>query len=92
MSDDERAARYRDLFGSARDHANDCAYCPLCTVIAAVRKTRPDLMSHLATAAKELVLAAGIVMEEAGEIFSSAASPEPGPPVDVAEVRRIDAL
>lgn len=64
----ERAARYSDLFGAAdHQHADpsDCAYCPICSVIAVVRKTNPEVLEHLAAAARELIVAAGILLEEA---------------------------
>lgn len=87
MSDQEtgRAARYSDLFGAGHEHASDCAYCPICATIAVVRETRPELLEHLAAAAKELVIAAGILMDEAGEVLQRAAAdakppkPERGP-------------
>ena len=50
------------------EHPSDCAYCPICATIAVVRKTRPEVLDHLATAARELIAAAGIILEEAGEI------------------------
>ena len=67
----ERAARYSDLFGAA-DHEHgdpsDCAYCPICSVIAVVRKTNPEVLEHLAAAARELIVAAGILLEEAENV------------------------
>jgi len=69
MSEELRAARYEDLF--ERSHVSDCAYCPICTTISVVRKTKPELLDHLASAARELVVAAGILLEEAGDIIGS---------------------
>lgn len=81
-SEGRRAARKSDLFGHEKfdrsqpapaeghafEHASDCAYCPICATIAVVRKTRPEVLDHLAAAARELIVAAGIILEEAGEI------------------------
>lgn len=86
----ERAARYSDLFGSGHGHASDCAYCPICATIAVVRETRPEVLDHLAAAARELVLAAGILVEEAGEVLDrAAADPARKPPAEN-KVRRIN--
>lgn len=67
MTEDTRGARYSDLFEEAHDHTSDCAYCPICATIAAVRNTKPEVLEHLAAAARELVLAAGLFLEHAGE-------------------------
>lgn len=90
MSEEERAARYEDLFERGHDHGSDCAYCPICATIAVVRKTKPEILDHLAAAAKELIIAAGILLEEAGEVIGTDAGgrgKEPAPP---AQIRRID--
>ena len=86
-SEARRAARKSDLFGHERfdrsqaeephEHTSDCAYCPLCATIAVVRKTRPEVLDHLAAAARELIAAATIVLEEAGEIVGNAPQSEP---------------
>jgi hypothetical protein len=91
MDDQERGARYSDLFGAKHDHPSDCAYCPICATIAVVRKTRPEVLEHLSVAARELVLAAGILLEEASEILGA----EPkikseDVPSEGAKIRRID--
>ncbi len=97
MSDsaDERAARYSDLFAekNRHDHSADCAYCPICATIAVVRQTRPEVLDHLAGAARELIAAVGILLEEAEGVIGAAQEAKPGPrPVtqDDARVRRID--
>lgn len=64
---DGRAPRYRDLFADEHDHGPECAYCPVCTAIALVRRSRPEVVEHLAGAAREIVLALGIILEEAEE-------------------------
>jgi hypothetical protein len=69
MTEDHRGARYSDLFESAHNHTSDCAYCPICATIAAVRNTKPEVLEHLAAAARELVLAAGLFLENAGEVI-----------------------
>ncbi len=71
MAEEERGAKYSDLFGGAgHDHegASDCAYCPICATIAVVRRTNPEVMEHLATAARELIVAAGILLQEAESV------------------------
>lgn len=93
MADEERAARYSDLFGARHEHSETCAYCPICATIALVRNTRPEVVEHLANAARELVLAAGMMLEEAGEIIGQpdrARRPTSADDPDDAKVRRID--
>lgn len=70
-ADNERAARYSDLFGGSHEHTPDCAYCPFCTGIAMVRDTSPEVLEHLAAAARELVIAAGLFMEDAGQYMGA---------------------
>jgi hypothetical protein len=89
MSDEARAARYSDLFGEQHDHPSDCAYCPICATIAVVRNTKPEVLEHLAAAAKELILAAGLLLDEAAEVIGSDAPTRPDTTGD-AKVRRID--
>ncbi|HVF54151.1 MAG TPA: hypothetical protein VNC78_11195 [Actinomycetota bacterium] len=60
-----RAARYSDLFDSGHTHRPNCAYCPICSAIGMVRGAKPELTEHLMNAARELVLAFGILVEEA---------------------------
>jgi len=46
----------------------DCAYCPLCRVISAVRSTSPEVKEHLRSAATSLVqAAAGVLATEVPE-------------------------
>jgi hypothetical protein len=71
MSDD-RAARYSDLFAESHDHASDCAYCPICATIAVVRNTKPEVLDHLASAARELIAAVGLLLEEAEGVIGTA--------------------
>jgi hypothetical protein len=84
---DERAARYSDLFASRREHSetSDCAYCPICTGIAVVRNTKPEVLDHLASAVRELVSAAAILLEEAEKLIG----PQQEEP-DQNNVRHID--
>ena len=101
--EDARAARYRDLFEESHDHPSNCAYCPICSTIGVVRKTRPEILDHLAAAARELITAAGILLDEAGTVVAahdgvaSARPPErdgvaskESPEPDAGRVRRID--
>ena len=97
MSQQERAARYSDLFEESHVHASDCALCPICATIAVVRKTKPEVLDHLAAAARELIIAAGIMLEEAAHVVGSEGADRPGGPEakhenvgGVSKVRRID--
>ena len=72
MVEEERAARYSDLFASNHEHADNCAYCPICATIGVLRNTKPEVLEHLAAAAKELIAVAGILLEEAGEVVGAA--------------------
>lgn len=94
VTDPERAARYSDLFGDRREHPSDCAYCPFCATVAVVRKTHPEVLEHLAAAARELIAAAGILVQEAATVVAppSAAGGEAAPPADPPNVHRIEAV
>ena len=93
MTEEGRAARYHDLFENGHEHTSDCAYCPICATIAVVRQTRPEVMEHLAAAARELIVAAGLLLEEAGKVVgapeSESTTGRPGDE-DGGKVRRID--
>lgn len=71
MIEEERAARYSDLFASKHEHANNCAYCPICATIGVLRNTKPEVLEHLAVAARELITVAGLLLEEAGQVVGS---------------------
>ena len=75
MNEEIRAARYSDLFEEPHAARSDCAYCPICTTISVVRSTKPEVLDHLAKAAREVLLAAGILLEEAGEFIASDKAP-----------------
>ncbi|MDQ4125998.1 MAG: hypothetical protein M3134_10440 [Actinomycetota bacterium] len=93
MTENERAARYSDLFGDRREHPSDCQYCPFCATVNVVRKTHPEVLEHLAAAARELIAAAGILVEEAARTVAPPPSSEAEQtPEDVAPVRRIEAV
>ena len=92
MTDDPtRAARYSDLFAEQRHehglNSDSCAYCPICATIAVVRNTKPEVMEHLANAARELILVAGMLLEEAGEVIGEKGGPDGD---DEGKVTRID--
>jgi hypothetical protein len=96
---ENRAARYSDLFAARHDHedVSDCAYCPICSTIGVVRRTKPELLDHLSAAARELLIVAGILLEEAGGIIAATDQNDRTPNVPPAEdppnnVRRIDAV
>lgn len=93
MSTDElRAAKYADLFEGNHEHVADCAYCPVCTAISLVRRTNPEVLDHLAAAAREFMIAAGLLLSEAGERIGASDSKEPSGPraAERTKVRRID--
>jgi hypothetical protein len=92
MDDDQRAGRYSDLFGAEHEHASDCAYCPICTGIALVRTANPEIMDHLATAAREFMIAAGMFLEEAGKRVGTPDASSAEDPDDDGKVRRIDVV
>lgn len=90
MTESGRAARYSDLFGDRTEHPSDCQYCPFCATVNVVRKTHPEVLEHLAAAARELIMAAGIMIEEAAKTVA----PPPAPAADedepTADVRWIE--
>ena len=92
MTDEARAARYSDLFASGHEHSPDCAYCPICATIAVVRNTRPEVLEHMASAARELIMAFGILLDEASEVIGSAESGSKSTSEEKTQggVRRID--
>lgn len=50
--------------GRDRAAASSCSYCPLCIAIDALRERRPEVVDHLAAAARELVAAAALLVDE----------------------------
>ncbi|MGI8707991.1 MAG: hypothetical protein ACR2LG_07310 [Actinomycetota bacterium] len=89
--EDARAARYSDLFATSHDHTSDCSLCPICATISVLRQTKPEVVEHLATAARELLAAAAILIVEAESVVGAAGEPSaPGP--DSSTVRRIDVV
>lgn len=75
LTDMVRAARYSDLFGDhQRENASDCAYCPICATISVLRDTKPEVVEHLTAAARELVAAAGLIIDEAQILIEGAES------------------
>jgi hypothetical protein len=91
MDEQERSARYSDLFGTEHEHTPDCAYCPICATIGIVRNTKPEVMDHLAAAAREFIIAAGMLLQEAGEVLGNAeAAKPPAEGEDDGKVRRIN--
>jgi len=93
MADESRAARYSDLFGTGADHdhagASNCAYCPICATIGVLRDTRPEVVEHLAAAAREIVIAAGLFLEEIEKVVGTPEATD-GEGVPAGKVRRID--
>ena len=55
--------------------SQDCRYCPVCQVIAAVRETSPEVKQHLATAATSLMRAAAGFLEGHGQPGSDRSDP-----------------
>lgn len=95
---EERAARYSDLFAGRHEHPPECSYCPICATIAVVRNTNPEILDHLAAAAREMIAAAGKFLEEAEKVVGSPApesdSQQTGEPTgeQTGKVRRIDVV
>ena len=87
--EDVRAARYSDLFGHKQEHSDEWALCPICATMRIVRQSHPEVLEHLTAAARELMMAASIILDEAidhvGE--TPGEKPEAEPPNNV---RRID--
>lgn len=90
MDDAHRAGRYSDLFGAHQEHTSDCAYCPICTGISLVRSTNPEVLDHLAAAAREFMIAAGLFLEEAGKRVGAPDPRGDGEAGDDGKVRRIN--
>jgi hypothetical protein len=93
VTEEGRAARYHDLFENGHEHKSDCAYCPICATIAVVRQTKPEVVEHLAAAARELIAAAGLLLDEAGKVVGGLeqdAPTAPHAPGKDSKVRRID--
>jgi len=92
MDDDRRAGRYSDLFGAHEQHTSDCAYCPICTGISLVRSANPEILDHLAAAAREFMIAAGMFLEEAGGRVGKPEEPAQNAGSGDGKVRRIDVV
>jgi hypothetical protein len=91
--DNERAARYSDLFAGHHEHAPECAYCPICATIAVVRRSNPEVLEHLAGAARELLQAAAKLIEEADKVVGRPEQPSGDDNAsDSSKVRRIDVV
>lgn len=93
MTEEERAARYSDLFAAKHDHVDNCAYCPICTTIGVLRNTQPEVLEHLAVAARELITVAGLLLGEAAEVVGKPAAPAgeaDGEAASEGKVRRIN--
>ena len=86
--EDDRAARYSDLFASGHDHVSDRSLCPICATIAVLRETKPEVVEYLATAARELLTAASILVDDAQSRVGVVEEPKPDRPT----VRRIDVV
>ena len=58
---DGAAAMADSLTGELHDHiatgSPECAWCPVCRTVAAVRQTSPEVRGHLTSAASSLLLA-----------------------------------
>jgi hypothetical protein len=93
MTDEDRAARYSDLFGTGAEHghtdASNCAFCPICATIGVLRDTKPEVVEHLAAAAREIVMAAGMFLEEVEKVVGAPEGPGPDGAAQ-SKVRRID--
>jgi hypothetical protein len=70
-----------DIFGPSDAHSNDspCQICPLCQLISAARKLRPEVVEHLTAAATSVLLALR-ALAEPPEQTPTAPSHQPAPP------------
>lgn len=63
------ASQAAAAFGEASSHfatgSADCTYCPLCRVVHVVRECSPEVRTHLALAAANLMQAAAAVLNTA---------------------------
>ncbi|MCA1709382.1 MAG: hypothetical protein LC808_41335 [Actinobacteria bacterium] len=75
-------------------HTSDCAYCPICASIAVVRNVKPEVLDHLAAAAREFLMAATLLVEEAGKVVGVEVPPTDDASVEdpptPSNVRRLD--
>jgi hypothetical protein len=51
-----------ELHGHLSTASPECAWCPVCRTIAAVRHTSPEVQAHLASAASSFMLAVSAMM------------------------------
>jgi hypothetical protein len=63
----------------------DCTYCPVCRVIAAVRATSPEVKQHLTTAASSLLQAAAGVMATHVADAATSRTDEPVEHIDLSD-------
>lgn len=56
------AAAFRDVNEHVATDGEDCAYCPICQAISALRRTSPEVRQHLSSAAASLRHAAAAAM------------------------------
>lgn len=67
-----QAARSRAGGAAARAHPPECRVCPACSLLRAVGDVRPEVVSHLTEAARQLTLAAKAVMDAQAGAFDRA--------------------
>lgn len=83
-TDGAEQSRGVGLLSNLNEHiatgSQDCQYCPVCQLIAAVRATSPEVKHHLGVAASSLLQAAAGVL----------ATPSPRRQRDTDSVERID--
>lgn len=85
-----RAARYSDLFGHKQEHSDEWASCPICATMRIVRQSHPEVLDHLTAAARELMMAASILLDEAIVHTDPGAPASPPEEAPTDNVRRID--
>ena len=62
----------------------ECAICPICQLLSALRGSRPDLFEHLSSAATSLMHAMRSTFESSGGSWST---PDGGPTVERIDIR-----
>lgn len=69
---------WRSDDGQARHDVDVCGVCPICTGARLLGEVRPELVAHLAEAARHLAAAARTLMEDAERQQRSRSDPEDG--------------
>lgn len=61
---EQAAGAWHEVGSHVATGAEECRYCPVCRAVHAVRQTSPEVRTHLATAARSLLDAAGALLAD----------------------------